>query len=90
MKILVDKMPEEPYKCPYCKDESDMDMDKYICKWNGSNRKCYDTSDCPFFSDISNSKTVRDFVDSIVDDAFTAHNSLYDHESSWVAACDEE
>ena len=90
MKILVDKMPEEPYDCPCCKDESDMDMDKYICKWNGSNRVCYNTADCPFFVGVSESEVTRRFVDNIVDGAFIAHNSLYDHEPSWVAACDEE
>ena len=58
MKILVDKMPDEPYKCPYCKDESNMDMDRYICKWDGSNRKCWNTSDCPFFVDMIGSNKV--------------------------------
>lgn len=58
MKILVDRMPDKPYECPYCKDESNMDFDKYICKWNGSNRKCYDTSVCPFFADVIDSNKV--------------------------------
>lgn len=90
MKILVDKIPKEPNECPYCKDESNMDFDRYICKWNGSDRKCYDTSDCPFFVDAVSSDTIRNFVNDVIDGAFIAHNSLYDHEYSWVAACDEE
>ena len=51
MKILVDNIPLEPYKCPYCKDESDMDMERYVCEWNNCGYECHDTSECPFFCD---------------------------------------
>lgn len=31
MRIVVDEMPKKPYNCAYCKDESNMDYDKYVC-----------------------------------------------------------
>lgn len=44
MKILVDEMPKEPYKCPYCKD-------KYTCTYK-EEFGCHDTSRCPYFIDF--------------------------------------
>lgn len=50
MRILVDKMPEEPEKCIYCQDKSTEDFDKYICMWSKSEeRRCFETRDCPYF-----------------------------------------
>ena len=67
MKILVDNIPLEPYKCPYCKDESDMDMERYVCEWNNCGYECHDTSECPFFCD---SNTLMD-------------NKIYEHENNY-------
>ena len=49
MRILVDYMPNEPYQCIYCRDESTMDFTSYICKWNDSGHNCWDTRECPYF-----------------------------------------
>ena len=49
MRILVDYMPNEPYRCIYCKDESTMDFTSYVCKWNNSNHNCWNTQECPYF-----------------------------------------
>lgn len=62
MKIIVDNMPSTVDRCPYCKDESTMDYDKYTCTWNNCNRNCYDTNDCPFF------KAERNEADKEMDD----------------------
>ena len=52
MRILVDEMPKEPKDCPYCKDESTMDFDKYTCTYR-KEHQCYctdgDMGYCPYF-----------------------------------------
>ena len=59
MKILVDKMPTEPTKCPYCEDRSTMNYDEYICTYRRWFR-CYSTYDCPWFTEMP---SARDIVD---------------------------
>jgi hypothetical protein len=54
MRIIVDEMPKEPYKCPYCKDNSDMDKDEYICAWQNSGIHCWETIECPYFRSFTN------------------------------------
>lgn len=52
MKIIVDKMPRTKTDCPYCKDESTMDYDKYTCKWLNSNYECLCVEECPYFTEL--------------------------------------
>ncbi len=55
MRIIVDEMPTEPRKCPYCVDKSTMDYDEYVCTFR-EEHKCYCTdgnmSWCPYFIDF--------------------------------------
>ena len=52
MRIIVDEMPTEPRKCPYCVDKSTMDYDRYVCAFR-EEHKCYctdyDMGGCPYF-----------------------------------------
>ena len=65
MKILVDKMPEEKYDCPYCRDKkNDMyfgsnyigekNYDFGICTWQDSDHCCLldEISSCPYFAEL--------------------------------------
>lgn len=49
MRIVVSEMPKEPYKCEYCRDDSNMDYDKYICTFRKEEHRCIFTRDCPYF-----------------------------------------
>jgi hypothetical protein len=49
MRIVVDEMPTETYKCDYCRDETNMDRDKYVCTFRNSEHQCWNTSECPYF-----------------------------------------
>lgn len=52
MKLIVDKVPDKPYNCPYCKDKSCMDYEEYICTWNNSDRVCpVEYDGCPYFTE---------------------------------------
>jgi len=56
MKILVDQMPKNKEKCLYCKDNSCMDFDEYICIWQNNNHLCFGVDECPYFKALERNK----------------------------------
>ena len=52
MKLIVDEMPVYSQDCPYCKDQSDngFGYEDPVCTWNQSGRRCWNPSECPYFT----------------------------------------
>lgn len=57
MKIIVDKMPDNIYDCPYFVDNSNMYMTNFCCMYNNSACSCHIDDNpkynCKHFIDLS-------------------------------------
>ena len=49
MRIVVDEIPKEPYRCEYYRDKDEFSWDRCFCIFREEGHRCISTKDCPYF-----------------------------------------